>query len=285
MPLFPKIPVNQQGTTAVGGVEIWHFVYGQDPLPANTEREHRDEYYSLAIAVKGIGTMQCDMETISIQPKSILLLKPYQVHSIGTISNGAEAYFISIAPFLIPAFCRNIFENLEISGQCVKLTSADHKNMLKMTDLLYQEFNTSHTYKTAVTTNLLNAILIKVASFILASEQKHDHKRNQAFSITQKFKELISEHSFLYSASFFAEKLHITTSHLNDCVKATTGLSVTQVLQQAMLLEAKRNLYYTNEEVKKIAFELGFEDHTYFSRLFKKLTGETPLSFRNKFRE
>src|SRR5690606_21342156 len=108
-------------------------------------------------------------------------------------------------------------------------------------------------------------------------------KRNQAFMLTQHFKNLVVEHSFKHIPSYFAEKLHIATSHLNDCVKATIGLSVTQFLQQSMLLEAKRQLYYTNDDVKKIAFTLGFEDHAYFSRLFKKLTNETPLAFRSRF--
>jgi AraC family transcriptional regulator, transcriptional activator of pobA len=225
------------------------------------------------------------MEPISIRPKSILLMKPYQVHSIEIISQDAEAYFISIAPFLVPEFCRNIFENTAVSDQSLRLSNIEMKGILKMAEVLHQAFNADNVYKTQVTNHLLNALIIHATSLFLASQQKQGRQSNQAFRITQKFKELVSEHSFLHTASFFADKLHITTSHLNDCVKATIGLSVTQFLQQAMLLEAKRSLYYTNADVKKISFDLGFEDHTYFSRLFKKLTKETPLAFRNKFRE
>lgn len=52
-----------------------------------------------------------------------------------------------------------------------------------------------------------------------------------------------------------------------------------------MIIEAQRLLYYTENDVKEIAFSLGFEDHSYFSRLFKKICDKTPLSFRKKFRE
>lgn len=285
MPSLTKIPIHQQQITAIGGIEVIHMVYQKDEENINKLTEHRDEYYSLAIGIKGSGTITCDMESISIRPKSILLIKPYQVHSIEIISQDAEAYFISIAPFLVPEFCRNIFENTVVSDQSLKLSGIEMKVILKMAELLHQAFNADNNYKTQVTNHLLNALIIHAASLFLASQQKQDRKRNQAFSITQNFKELVSAHSFLHTASFFADKLHITTSHLNDCVKATIGLSVTQYLQQAMLLEAKRSLYYTNADVKKISFDLGFEDHTYFSRLFKKLTNETPLVFRNKFRE
>lgn len=285
MPSLFKIPIHQQQITAIGGVEIIHLIYHKDEQNINKLTEHRDEYYSLAIGIKGSGSLTCDMESLNLRPKSILLIKPYQVHSVEIISKDAEAYFISIAPFLVPGFCRNIFENTAISDQSLKLSVVDMKSVLKMAELLYQAFNADNAHKTQIINHLLNALIIHIASLFLASQQNQGQKRNQAFIITQKFKELVSEHSFLHTASFFAEKLHITTSHLNDCVKDTIGLSVTQFLQQAMLLEAKRSLYYTNADVKKISFDLGFEDHTYFSRLFKKLTNETPLSFRNKFRE
>lgn len=285
MPSLNKIPIHQQQITAIGGVDIIHMVYHKDEENINKLTEHRDEYYSLAIGIKGSGTITCDMETIAIRPKSILLIKPYQIHSVEIISKDAEAYFISIAPFLVPGFCRNIFENTAVSDQGLKLSLVDTKRVLKMAEVLHQAFSAGNIYRTQIVNHLLNALIIHIASLFLVSQQKHQEKRNQAFRITQKFKGLVTEHSFLHTASFYAEKLHITTSHLNDCVKATIGLSVTQFLQQAMLLEAKRSLYYTNADVKKISFDLGFEDHTYFSRLFKKLTKETPLSFRNKFRE
>jgi AraC family transcriptional activator of pobA len=49
---------------------------------------------------------------------------------------------------------------------------------------------------------------------------------------------------------------------------------------QEVVLEAKRLLYYSRLNVKEIAYELGYEDHTYFSRLFKQNTEMTPLAFR-----
>ncbi|PWG79201.1 AraC family transcriptional regulator [Pararcticibacter amylolyticus] len=283
MPASAKIPVHQQKTTAVGGLDITHF-HNQEEY-TDLPEEHRDEYYILAVVIKGSGKMKCDMGTISIQSQSIFLMKPYQVHSADSTGHDADAYFMSIAPFLVPEFCRDIFENTTVEGQCIKLLPADMNGIIKMAEMLYNSFVADNIFKTEITTNLLNALIINAASHFLISGQKNAHNKTQSFRITQKFKELVRGHSFLHTASFFAERLHITTSHLNDCVKVTTGLSVTQFLQQTMLLEAKRNLYYTNDDVKKIAFDLGFEDHTYFSRLFKKLTNETPLGFRKRFRE
>lgn len=280
-----KIPVNKQDANAIGGLDISHLYYQEGLDYSNKLKDHRDEYYVLAIVIKGTGTLRGDMETIAIRPQSILLVRPYQVHSGSGISRDAEAYFLSIAPFLMPEACNDIFQNLPTQQQCIKMTADEMNNVLINCKLLYTAFNEVNAHKVPIINSLFNALIYRVAALFSVSLKKDHQPKNQAYLITQKFRQLIHEHSFSHPPAFFSGKLNITTSHLNDCVKIVTDRSVTNCLQEAMLLEAKRNLYYTNDDVKKIAFTLGFEDHAYFSRLFKKLTGETPLTFRNKFRE
>lgn len=280
-----KIPLNKLEVTAVGGLDVWHLKYSEDLKHLPELEDHRDDYFILVIVIKGSGVIRCDMETLFIRPKSILLVRPYQVHSGTMINKDAEAYFIRVAPFLMPEFCRTVFESMPVPSQYLKVPPAEMSGIVKTSDLLLRSFTGTNHYKSLITNNLLNALMIHAASLFFESTKRNKHPENQSQLITQKFRQLVSDHSFLHSPSFFSKKLNITTSHLNDCVKSITGVSVTCYLQDAMLLEAKRNLYYTNDDVKAIAFRLGFEDHSYFSRLFKKLTKETPLSFRTKFRE
>ncbi|MCD6068983.1 MAG: transcriptional regulator, AraC family [Bacteroidetes bacterium] len=279
------IPLHKQDARAIGGLDVRYFVYTEGHDYPTALPDHRDDYYVLMIVVKGSATMHCDMETIRIRPESILLIKPYQVHSGSGISSHAEAYFISIAPFLMPDNCVAVFRQLSAAQQYLDIPRAHIKNILNTSGLLANAFAETNVHRTFITNGLFTALINRIASLFLDAEKKDQQPKNQAWLITQAFRQLVSDHSFLQPPAFFAEKLNITTSHLNDCVKATTGLSVTNFLQEAMLIEAKRNLYYTNNDVKKIAYTLGFSDHAYFSRLFKKLTKETPLSFRNKFRE
>jgi AraC-like DNA-binding protein len=80
----------------------------------------------------------------------------------------------------------------------------------------------------------------------------------------------------------YAQQLNISTTYLNECIKSTTGYSVSHHIQQRIILEAKRLLYHSDKSVKEIATELGYDDYPYFSRLFTKVTGMTALAFRNK---
>ncbi|HEY0272333.1 MAG TPA: helix-turn-helix domain-containing protein, partial [Chitinophaga sp.] len=104
--------------------------------------------------------------------------------------------------------------------------------------------------------------------------------------IALEFQRLLARHFKEWKRpAMYAAELAITTSHLNDMVRAATGFSVSYHLQQAMVLEAKRLLTHTDKTVKEITYEIGLEDHGYFSRLFKKVAGQTPVQFRQQFRD
>lgn len=68
------------------------------------------------------------------------------------------------------------------------------------------------------------------------------------------------------------------------CAKIT-GFSVSHWIHHEIVLEAKRLLYHSEYSVKEIAHELGYEDHAYFSRLFKEVVRQTPGEFRRRYRE
>jgi AraC family transcriptional activator of pobA len=104
--------------------------------------------------------------------------------------------------------------------------------------------------------------------------------------IVQEFKRLLNGNvQHLKSPTAYAKLLNISESYLNEAMKKVTGFSVTYWILQEVMLEAKRLLYYSQLNVKEIAHHLGYDDHTYFSRLFKKANQVTPLAFREFYRK
>ena len=83
--------------------------------------------------------------------------------------------------------------------------------------------------------------------------------------------------------NFYANQLHISSRHLNSIISLQTGKSISEMIQNRILIESKRLLLHSEKTVSEIAFELGFSDKAYFHRFFKKTTGETPLHFRQHF--
>ena len=280
-----KIPIYNQSPEAVGGIFVAYHS-AEDLAGFDDKLEaHRDDFFIFFVLTKGQAVLKCDMIDIEINPINVLMIKPLQIHHGQDGSTDAAGYYIGVAPFLIPNNCIEIFQNLKIAEQLNTIDPAYRKELLDTIDLLHRSFQSSNPNRTQIINGLFNALVYNLANIYSGSKNEVKELKNQSGLIYANFKKQLSENSFLKSPSYFAKKLNITTSHLNDCVKASSGKSVTYWLQNAMITEAQRLLYYTENEVKEIAFMLGFEDHTYFSRLFKKITGVTPLAFRKKFRE
>ena len=128
-----------------------------------------------------------------------------------------------------------------------------------------------------IRSNLI-ALLCEVNGVYKASS---DTSHLKAVDISNKFRELLFTHiRSKHLVSDYASMLNITANHLNKSVKGVTGKSPTKWIDEAIVLEAKVLLYQSSLSISEIATEVGLLDQSYFSRLFKKYEGTTPLQFR-----
>ncbi len=136
---------------------------------------------------------------------------------------------------------------------------------------------------------LKNADIIQSYLIALLCEINHVYKplstskQTTAVALTNRFKELI----FLniktkHLVSDYASLLHVSPNHLNKLIKTITGKSPTKCIDEALILEAKVLLYQTDLTINEVASDIGIYDQSYFSRLFKRYEGITPLAFRKK---
>jgi len=280
-----KIPLYKQDAAAIGGLDIKYVSGDVREQDRDFLQEHRDDHYIFLVLLKGKGAMRCDMTEISTEAPGLLLVKPFQVHAPADDYHKAEGYFVSVDTFLVPAHCGEVFRDLSIDQQVLPLGREEKKYIVETMKLLHHAFGEKNIFTQQIIQGLFSSLVNRIAALYSKAGTRLPAKKNQAQLLTASFRKLLSEGWYLRPPSWFAGQLNITTSHLNDSVKEVTGYSCTYWLQDAMITEARRLLYYTNNDVKEVAFALGFEDAAYFSRLFKKVTGETALAFRNKFRE
>lgn len=105
--------------------------------------------------------------------------------------------------------------------------------------------------------------------------------QTNAVMITNRFKELLfSDLKTTHRVTDYASQLNITPNHLNKSVRTITGKSPTKWIDEAIVLEAKVLLHQSMLSISEVAAEVGIFDASYFSRLFKKYEGVTPLAFR-----
>ena len=110
---------------------------------------------------------------------------------------------------------------------------------------------------------------------------KTTQNNNAATILSSKFKALIYDHITInHQVNYYASLLNVTPNHLNKSIKTVTGKSATIWIDETIILEAKYLLYQTTLSVNEIAMKVGHEDHSYFSRFFKKHEGLTPVQYR-----
>ena len=127
-----------------------------------------------------------------------------------------------------------------------------------------------------------NTLVALVISQYLSLSKSTD--QISRFTVITKAFKLSLEQNYIEikSPAEYAKNLNISTAYLNECVKTTTSHPVSYHIQQRVILESQRLLYHSDKSIKEIASELGYDDYSYFTRLFTKVTGMTPLAFRNK---
>lgn len=83
--------------------------------------------------------------------------------------------------------------------------------------------------------------------------------------------------------SYFADKANLTPGYFGDLIKRETGSSPQDIIKLYIINEAKRRLASTDADISVIAYDLGFQYPQHFTRLFKRVTGKSPIVFRNEF--
>ncbi|ADB38149.1 helix-turn-helix domain-containing protein [Spirosoma linguale] len=269
------------------GITIEKIAFQQLPPIDNADTgeedrlAHRHNTHTFHLLQQGTVAIDIDFQHYNMEPSSIIYIHPHQVHRTTALS---EITVVSLAitnenlnpeylnllesmapvkPLLLPS------ESFTLLDQAVSLCL----NVFgRKADKLYH----------SLLKDACNALVALILSVYLEQTQSTS-KLSRFELITQAFREhLERNYTTVKRPADYAQKLNITTAYLNECVKHTTGYSVSQQIQQRIILEAKRLLYHSDQSVKEIAAELGYDDYPYFCRLFTKSTGMSALAFRTK---
>ena len=127
----------------------------------------------------------------------------------------------------------------------------------------------------------LKMFLIHTLRLLDIQELQGSRASHQKNKMVQDFIALVDKHfKTMHSVSEYAKELFVSPKSFAKKLKALGYPTSTGLIQERILLEAKRSLKFSQESIKEIAFDLGFDDPAYFSRLFSKKEGMTPLEYR-----
>ncbi|KLT71776.1 AraC family transcriptional regulator [Flavobacterium sp. ABG] len=248
------------------------------------EEPHRHDSYLMVFFTNGSGIHEVDFDRFEIKKGSLFVLQPGQMHH-WSLSEDIEGYVIIFSQELYNLYFgqKKIndynFYNSILNQPEVLFEGEESSKILPYFNLLIQENSQNHRLQLDKMLNLLDCIHIEIARKYGETYSRQAHSYNVKISAF----ELLLEKYFKTQKlpSFYADQLHITLKHLNRICNEILQKTATEVIMDRVILEIKRMLIDKQLAVNEVAYAVGYEDYSYFSRVFKKQTGISPTEFRN----
>ena len=244
---------------------------------------HRHEFYEILWFKNDGSEHVVDFQPFPVKKDTIFFLAPGKVHQMDPADKKGFLLVFSqnfISQITFPQ--EDNFFNLFYSFDNIPFIQPSKDEVHKLNilfELIVLEYNNVSNDTTILQTHLraflLHAQRIKGQTEKVISGKSHER-------LVQLFQLIETHYKTEKTADFYSTHLALTPKRVNEIAKARFGKTVTQLVRERLLLEAKRELYFGKRSIKEIAYMLGFKDPAYFSRFFKKQTGITPEKFKAK---
>ena len=254
----------------------------------NLHTPHRHSFYHLVLFTKGKGTHTIDFEKFQVKPFQIYFMKPGQVHS-WHFENEMDGYVVHFNASLFSTFLQNghylaqfsFFKGNAADSVC-QLPVSIHTQITQLFESMLAEINGGKEQNVDVIRLRLLELFILIDRSCTSKKARSIPR--QKLTLLNSFQQLIdNNYKTLKLPKEYAELLYVTPNHLNALCQDLLGKTAGDLIRDRVLLEAKRLLTNADLNVAQIAYELNFQDNSYFNRFFKKEVGMTPEEFRKTF--
>ena len=245
--------------------------YPSTDIQQKQHQPRRLTSYFVVLIDNGSITYKLDLQDITIIEGDLLFAMPNQIFVPPAKTDNLKYFkvlFDENTLALLPQ--RFSFLVNPLNSQTITLDNAARERVRKVFEILNQILNTDE--------QLTNSEIILAYLNLLLSELNSAYFKNESVNTLNtnlskfvEFKLMVETHlTEQPSINTIAEKLALTTNSLYRLVKEYSGTSPKDFFTNRLMIEAQRRLRYSNLSVKELAYELGFNDPDYFSRLFKK---------------
>jgi AraC family transcriptional activator of pobA len=260
--------------------DIQSLLAGKDMV----QQIHRHDFFYILVLKKGIGDHTIDFTPYPVSNHSVFFMRPGQVHQL-VLKAESTGYLLQFrAELYFPH--DKVFNQLLRTASNINHYQFDEpgfQRLLSVSASILQEFTAKKEKYQEV---------IKANMGILFIELARQHNSNAPASVNlymqerlEKFLELLEANVFNHKqVSEYAAMLNLSSYQLNAIAKSALGKTCSEIIKEHIILEAKRCLLATSNQVTQTAYRLGYEDVSYFIRFFKKHTGYSPEAFRTNFR-
>jgi AraC-like DNA-binding protein len=250
----------------------------------------RNNFFTLIWVMEGAGKVNADFDGYSFEANSLFTFAPYQPYVFTTtkLIKGIAIYFH------FDFFCIHKHQKeLELNGVLynnvyqppfVKVDENSAATFKMLCEQIEAEMQHAALAQHELLVSYLKIFLITASRLKIEQQPKVAEmvKDSKEPFILQKLKDAIEENfKTKHTASEYADLLYISPKALAKITKTHFNKTLSSLINERIIIEAKRELYLTDKTVKEIAYELGYEDEFYFSRFFKVNAEVSPQLYRD----
>jgi AraC-like DNA-binding protein len=251
------------------------------------ESPHRHNYYTVIWSYTATGKHIIDFKEYSVRPQYIFFVSPGQVHHVITDPNPTGIVILFTPEFLQKNSIKEDFiSNLKLFHNCndtpsFPVSEIMRNSLYNFVNAMLIAFYSSNDMKFEIIGAYLKLFLIECNNYCLLFPDSNTQNIEVGRSIVQRFKAIVEKHyQEWHQVKEYAEELNISPNYLNEVIKSNINVSAKDYIQNRLILEAKRMTVFTNKSMKKIGYDLGFEDPSHFSKFFKSYTGYSLQDFK-----
>lgn len=282
--MVKKVPIIDQCAVSDGVNSEITIERLEDYLVRNRDLvfPHRHNFYHFLLFTSGGGKHTIDFEVFDIVPWQIYFMSPGQIHSWdfegkmeGYVVNFDKDFFKTL--LLNPDYLLHFSFFSGLIKDEVFVVETDKRDLL--CDVL-KWIRMHQAKKDFVMSSLLYIFhLLELGKVVAAGHAINTYNH----TLLRNFLQLIElNYKELKLPKEYAGLLYITPNHLNALCKELLGIPAGEIIRNRVILEAKRLLVTKGYSIAEIAYELNFNDNSYFTKFFKKIEGITPEEFRKK---
>ena len=253
------------------------------------DKPHSHNFYLCVLFTEGIGKHEIDFNSYQVNPGKVFFLKPGQTHSWQFDTKPEGFIFFHSQEFYEIKFLDHTLHSFPFyySNQNPPFLELSPLKMdvLKLKfEEVYAEYQQQNLLRELKIINLINSIYIDLTRAYTADVNLEKLVSTSYSMILENLENLIHQHFYKEKLpKFYSDQLNITTKHLNRVVKKALNKTTSQLISERIILESKRLIIHSGNNLAAIAETLQFSDYAYFSRFFKSKTGFTPMDFRKKY--
>ncbi len=248
------------------------------------EKPHRHAFTVVVYFTHGTGTHDIDFVQYKVEPGSLFILYPGQIHS-WELSADCDGYIFFHSNLLFDE--RQLIYNqlqkfriqqLFLPSLFIPFVPDGHFHRLWQQLLL--EYSSDGFWKNIYLATLITQIYIEILRPLVKNQMGTGKTQRTYQQWYRQFENLLEENfKKEKSVAAYAAKMFLSPKHLNRIANQIVGKSASHIILDRVILEAKRMLVNSSKNLSEIADWLGYEDYAYFSNVFKKNTGMTPSQF------